>query len=321
MTQFAEDFAFLQNLLRNTDQVEPPPPTIEKFRHMLIAAANMFPDDSHVLDLLNKYAFQPITGASREFFKASRRVCLIDRADGSEATAFLVEPDLILTAAHAMMGTAGIFADPTKITVRFDDFMWSDGKPAQGATCHLETSAGGTQPEVVASSITVDSSGTRIVAEENGLDYVLLRLDRKIGNEPLPFTSRLRGWMNLSVINDRPTEGPVDVLQHPQGQLLRVGRGFVDDAPGLNDKRFQYRAITRLASSGAPVLDSGKRLIGMHVAASANGIATGIVIKQIFDDLHRKGIQLLPPPPSVDDDRVGPQSGARIRRRRPQPSP
>ena len=48
----------------------------------------------------------------REFLKLSRRVCLIERDDASEATGFLVAPDLILTTAHALMGTSGIFADP-----------------------------------------------------------------------------------------------------------------------------------------------------------------------------------------------------------------
>jgi hypothetical protein len=315
MSAFSDDFAFLQDLLRGTTEVEQGPPTTEKLRHMLIAAANEFPDNPRVLDLLDRYAFQPITGDSHEFYKASRRVCLIDRADGSESTAFLVGPDLILTAAHAMMGTAGIFANPLQVSIHFDDFMWRDGKIARGAVCALKTSVGGLQPEVVASSILLDAARTTVV-DDNSLDYVLLRLDRAVGDLALPFSSRKRGWMNASFVEDRPIRGPVDVLQHPQGQLLRVGRGFIDTTPAPG-KQFSYSAVTKIASSGAPILDSGKRVIGMHVAKTRDGKEQGIVFKEIFDDLAVKKIALLPPPP--DGARVIPPGSARVsKRRRPE---
>src|SRR6184192_830790 len=83
------------------------------------------PDDDAELQAL--HAVDP---RDFQFMKLSRRVCLIQRDDAGEATGFLVGPDLMLTAAHALRGTAGVFADPATVAIKFDQFIWNE-KPAQ----------------------------------------------------------------------------------------------------------------------------------------------------------------------------------------------
>jgi hypothetical protein len=135
-----------------------------------------------------------------EFRKLSRRVCLIRRDQGSEATGFLVGPDLMLTAAHALMGTSGIFADPEEVTILFDQFIWNKKTRlmATGDQCKLRHIPFTRQPDVVASSIRIDAKSRRRL-EDNGMDYVLVRLDRPIGLSFLPFSYRMRGWTNCSI--------------------------------------------------------------------------------------------------------------------------
>src|SRR6185503_16710352 len=130
-----------------------------------------------------------------EFIKLSRRVCLIERDDGPEATGFLVGPDLILTTAHALMGTRGIFADPDHVIVKFDQFVWNKEtkRLAHGDECRLRRIPFTDQPDVVASSIKTDAKCRRQYSD-NGLDYVLVRLDRPMGLAFLPYSHRIRGW-------------------------------------------------------------------------------------------------------------------------------
>src|SRR5712671_5243178 len=85
-----------------------------------------------VFDLL-KGRLSLVPGNDFGFMKLSRRMCLIQRDDAGEATGFLVGPDLMLTAAHALMGTSGIFADPDKVTILFDRFEWNT--PEFGDQC------------------------------------------------------------------------------------------------------------------------------------------------------------------------------------------
>src|SRR5436190_14322120 len=88
-------------------------------------------------EVLNQLRF--VDPRDAEFMKLSRRVCLIRRERGADATGFLVGPDLMLTSAHALLGTTGVFADPTDVTVLFDQFPWNIAtqKPAKGDSCGL----------------------------------------------------------------------------------------------------------------------------------------------------------------------------------------
>src|SRR5258708_25179396 len=142
---------------------------------------------------------RPVNPRAVEFMKLSRRVCLIRRKRGADATGFLVAPDLMLTSAHALLGTSGVFADPDDVTVLFDQFAWNTKTqmPAKGDSCGLRYIPFTHQPDVVASSIKASSRCKRRF-DDNGLDYILVRLDRPMGLSFLPYSHRIRGWNNCS---------------------------------------------------------------------------------------------------------------------------
>lgn len=297
---FSDDFAYIIDLLRKEAPNQlPQHPDKVNFRQMLLVARDVAPEDVTVLRLIDEFALQPVTARTPKVSRASRRVCLIERKDGSEATGVLIGPDLILTAAHALRGTARIFADPSQVTIRFDEFMWNDRTRAEGVVCGLRTNAAGDQPEVVASSIRVDETGRRIV-RDNNLDYIIVRLDRMIGWARLPRSQRIRGWMDVHRADVPPTAGIVRVLQHPLGRLLQLSDGNIPVPPEVVGNRphpparFPYQTTAAIGTSGAPILNEDNILVGIHVAQTKEEGEQGISWQAIFEDLN--GLELEPNP-------------------------
>jgi hypothetical protein len=235
---------------------------------------------------------------SVEFMKLSRRVCLIRRERGADATGFLVGPDLMLTSAHALLGTSSVFADPKDVTIRFDNFMW-DMKTltmAKGDSCGLRVIpfSKPEQPDVIASSIKTDSRCKRRF-EDNGLDYILVRLDRPMGLSFLPYSHRIRGWNNCSRA-DAPAAGRVFVIQHPQGDVLQFAEGYIpaDHTDPDFPHFFHYKTTTLNGSSGAPIYDQKRRVVGIHIGERSETEQLGVSFQPIFEDLEKEGVTLPP---------------------------
>lgn len=247
----------------------------------------------------------PVNPHERRFRKTSRRVCLIRRDQGSEATGFLVGPDLMLTTAHALRGTAGVFADPEEVTILFDQFMWDQrtGVRAFGASCGLRHIPFTRQPDVVASSIMIDAKSRReIPNESNELDYVLVRLDRPIGLEFLPFSYRIRGWNDCSRDKAGPI-GEVFVVQHPLGGLQDFARGFIEKNHASHNfpTLLQYRTKTLNGSSGAPVYNNVNQVVAIHVGETSVNSQLAVSFQDVFRDLTKnKGVKLPPFPIEKD---------------------
>ncbi len=249
--------------------------------------------------------------------KISRRVCLIRREEGSESTGFLVGPDLILTTAHALLGTTGIFADPDDVTILFDQFIWNQetGTRAWGTQCKLRHIPFTRQPDVLASSIKTDPKSEQRRAkppgDDNGLDYVLVRLDQPVGLMYLPFSHRIRGWNDCSRA-DIPAVGKVRVVQHPLGGLQEVADGDIE--PDYRDVRangeiksddtgdptfFRYHTSTLNGSSGSPICrdDDSNIVLGMHIGERSEDEQLGVSFQKIFQDLVKEGVELPAFPP------------------------
>jgi hypothetical protein len=231
-----------------------------------------------------------------EFMKLSRRVCLIRRKQATDATGFLAAPDLMLTSAHALMGTSTVFADPDDVTILFDQFLWNakKGTRAKGDSCGLRRIPFTNQPDVVASSIKVSSRCKRRF-DDNGLDYILVRLDRPMGLSFLPYSHRIRGWNNCSCA-DEPAAGRVFVVQHPQGDILKFAEGYIPadhdepDFPHL----FRYKTTAFIGTSGAPVYNENRQVVGMHIGERSESVQLGVSFQRIFEDLENEGVTLPP---------------------------
>ncbi len=231
-----------------------------------------------------------------EFMKLSRRVCLIRRERAADATGILVGPDLMLTAAHALLGTSTVFADPDDVTILFDQFLWNvkTGTRAKGDSCGLRRIPFTNQPDVVASSIKVSSRCARRF-DDNELDYILVRLDRPMGLTFLPYSHRIRGWNNCSRA-DAPAAGRVFVVQHPQGGVLKFADGYIPvkhidpDFPYL----FHYSTITLNGSSGAAIYDERRRVVGIHIGERSESEQLGVSFQKVFEDLEKDGVKLPP---------------------------
>jgi hypothetical protein len=239
---------------------------------------------------------RPVNPRAAEFMKLSRRVCLIRRKRAADATGFLVGPDLMLTSAHALLGTSTVFANPDDVTIVFDHFKWNveNKTDAIGDSCGLRRIPFTDQPDVVASSIKVSSRCKRRF-DDNELDYILVRLDRPMGLTFLPYSHRIRGWNNCSRA-DAPAAGRVFVVQHPMGDVLQFADGYIPashddcDFPHL----FRYKTITLNGSSGSPVFDPNRRVVGIHIGERSETEQLGVSFQSVFEDLEREGVKLPP---------------------------
>jgi hypothetical protein len=259
---------------------------------------HVHPDPENLRDAFDEITneLRPVNPRAVEFMKLSRRVCLIRRKRASDATGFLVGPDLMLTTAHALLGTSSVFADPADVTIDFDHFEWNvkTRTDAIGDSCGLRRIPFTSQPDVVASSIKVSSRCKRRF-DDNELDYILVRLDRPMGLTFLPYSHRIRGWNNCSRA-DAHAAGRVFVVQHPLGEILQFAEGYIPakhidpDFPDL----FRYRTITLNGSSGAPIYDEERRVVGIHIGERSETEQLGVSFQAIFQDLEREGVKLPP---------------------------
>jgi len=253
-------------------------------------------DEDAFDDTVNE--LRPVDPRSVEFMKLARRVCLVRRTRGSDATGVLVGPDLMLTTAHALLGTKTVFADPEDVTVLFDQFPWNRKTRlrAKGDSCGLRILpfSKPAQPDVIASSIKVDSRCRRRF-DDNGLDYILVRLDRPMGLSFLPYSYRIRGWNNCSRA-DAPAAGRVFVVQHPQGEDLQFADGYIAASHSEPEfpQLFRYKSVTLNGSSGAPIFDEKRRVVGIHVGERSASEQLGVSFQSIFEDLEKEGVKLPP---------------------------
>src|SRR5262249_49991179 len=95
-----------------------------------------------------------------------------------------------------------------------------------------------------------------------GLDYHLVRLARKVGDEPVGsfVNAPKRLWLSRSV-NEVSVGQSLYVLQHPKGDTIKTAEG------GLvrrDQAWIEYNVNTDKGSSGSPVLNNLWQPIALH---------------------------------------------------------
>jgi V8-like Glu-specific endopeptidase len=212
------------------------------------------------------------------------QVCLIEDANGRpRGTAFLVAPDVILTAAHVVDEK---FGPLSSVNARFDFIASTEtGNLSQGNKVSLA-------PAPMLASSPVPE-----------LDLALVRLAEPIGERSANDDKSSRGWVGLGSANTELTPGTaIAIFQHPEGGPLKVAmstNSLVKYEERL--RRILYRTDTSPGSSGGPCFDIDWRFVGMHTghAFQIGNFNMGVPSNLIIEWLQSKGygniVDLQPP--------------------------
>lgn len=182
---------------------------------------------------------------------AAARVCRIvfdrgTRRERAVATAFLVSPDLIVTAAHVW---PSVRAGRTRRDAVACVFADGEVRPLARDWLH---------------------------AIDDALDVSVVRLASAMHPE--------RGWLELprfapALVRD----SVVYVVQWPVGERPSITAGVVRR---VDAARVVYTASTTGGSSGAPVFDARMRLAAMHRGATADHANEGVLLTAIVRELY-----------------------------------
>jgi V8-like Glu-specific endopeptidase len=204
-------------------------------------------------------------------------------------TGFLVAADVVMTNHHVIEtlihSADGWTSEPGDVKFRFDYKKIGAKVVNEGVVYTL------------ADTWLIDSSPF----EE--LDYALVRLDRKAGDEIVggwPGTTKApkRGWMTIKKTGYTfPPGSELLIVQHPRGDPLSIASD-TDSIIEMNaqTKRVRYRTNTEPGSSGSPCFNASLELVALHHAGDpAYGQAkfnAGIPIDVIAAQLEERKIDL-----------------------------
>jgi S1-C subfamily serine protease len=231
-------------------------------------------------------AYQDVDAFHSKLASLEAAVCQIDTGSGF-GTGTLIAEDLVITNHHVVgdkIGADGRLTGP--VTCRFDYKTNAAGytTPALDASASaLLASSPHAPQDLVAGPMATDPAA---------LDYAILKLDRKLANEPIVAGGDPRGRVDVSGPSATAKDAGVLVLQHPGGKPMKIDLGSVLE---LGDTRFRHSVNTEPGSSGAPVFDAALRLIGIHHAGQSGGAAVlpyneGIPLAAILADARSKGV-------------------------------
>jgi hypothetical protein len=224
-----------------------------------------------------------------------RAVCRVDYADHSppgEGTGFLVGPDLVLTNWHVLKRVIEAPAAAEHLRFRFD--LRDSVAAADAAGRAAKAKANGSPIVRSSPAAGVELPGGTGEPTMQQLDYALVRLDERVGEDPT--VGGVRGHI---VLQKEMAQPPVDsgliVLQHPlRGELqFAIGRAL---GPNETGSRLQHTAATQNGSSGSPVLDTALGPVALHngsragTARSAQPFNTAVPLAHIVADLVAAGV-------------------------------
>lgn len=240
-------------------------------------------EGNHQASLVGRNPTLPMHELS-EFLKlVKRQVCLIVSRKGSNGpvvcgTGFLVGPDLVVTCHHVLKNFAPqnpIGTNGDQIELYFDFFY---GEPVDRLSPDLpEAKKVGLDnawhiascKDATPDGLVGDLSEADLQRIKNSLDFVLLRLDTRIGLQPIDRGGgRRRGWIALPPNNVPQNLQPQDwiiIPQHPSGWSQRIDLGRFKEMD-QTQTRIRYTTNTAEGTSGAPCFNQRFTLVGVHNA-------------------------------------------------------
>ena len=225
--------------------------------------------DQAQLESINNAVDKSVSGLAymRSLMNALRRVGLVSRGQSPVGSGFLVGPDLLLTAAHVVL-PRGRELEPQDLETLEVVMDFTEGdQPTAAAGSRVRVtellSASPATEQELASGPIVDWD-----APEDHLDYALLRLARRVGDDAMPeIGGGRRGYFSISSVEPDLSQSKLVLVWHfPEGDPLRTSimEGAFEYNPAGTKTRMRYHSDTRPGSSGGPIIDEQGRLLAIH---------------------------------------------------------
>ncbi len=222
-----------------------------------------------------RWNFTDIALFRERFGRIENCVCAIETGSGL-GTGFLVGPDLVLTNYHVVKNAAGGSASQGSIRCRFD-YKAVTSSNVISAGREVALARDGIVAFQPYSQADLQPSGGEWKPHE--LDYALLRLSEKIGDQPIGPSAEpgatLRGWIPVGI--DPPSvekTDPLLIVQHPQDldalpaiklKPMQLAIGAVLEVAS-GSTRVRHDASTLPGSSGSPCCNANLELVALHQA-------------------------------------------------------
>ena len=193
--------------------------------------------------------------------RIERRVCRVELEGDALGTGFLVGPDTVLTNWH-VFEIAKSAHKVDRLGCRFDYELLPDGKVSPGQlVMQTGDDCVDSSPYSAAEKTTQPDDPLPSPLE---LDYALLRLVRRVGDEDVE--GEARGWITLpEAVLPLSLDAPLLILQHPEGSPMKLA---IDTQAviGLNGNgtRLRYRTNTDRGSSGSPAFSMDWNIVALH---------------------------------------------------------
>ena len=218
-------------------------------------------------------------------------ICRIVVEGERYGTGTLVGPDLVLTNHHVVKSVLQEDGRLAGSVICQFDYRQAKGGYATPATPVAATAAIAFSPHSPQ-----DLAPSPVNTAADKLDYSLLRLASRIGQQPIVDGGDPRGFTPIQPPPATPLAAnqPVLLLQHPDALPLRLDLGTVTE---LYETRLRHNANTLGGSSGSPVFDGDLAFAALHQAGydwpgCTPPMNQAIPIGLILADLASKGVTL-----------------------------
>jgi hypothetical protein len=254
-------------------------------------------DSGGFAKVLRHLPFTDITLWRERLLQVEGRVCRVEVGNGVMGTGFLVGPDVVLTCYSVLEPVIRQKKPDSALQVRFDYRVLVNGQVQEGVVVPMAPNG------VIDWSpyAPAESAGDwdKDLPTKDELDYVLFRLARRVGEEPInpiaPEGPR-RGWIPVPLLPPPIVPHmPLLLAQHAQAGPLKLALDM-DGVIGVNANgtRVRYANITEAGSAGSPCFDFQWALIAVHHASDPawdrpKKWSQGIPIAAIRDRLARLG--------------------------------
>jgi len=232
---------------------------------------NQFNHNDESLEKLlskNPEYFQDTATFRNRMLRSEWPVCRIDTNDGEPiGTGFLIGSDLVMTC-HHVKEECGTSLSNVRI-----QFGCRDSSDNNADFCYR-----------------LSERCCLIESATQQLDYAILELNGEASKDVIGgfIEPPVRGYLSLNV-NEPVLKQPLFILQHPNGDPLKVATGGLESISG---DWLDYYVNTKKGSSGSPVLDLNWNVVGLHSrfghAQVNKGIRMSSIVRSLPNDLRSR---------------------------------